>query len=141
MARSGGGDPQHTSAFIAAVASFATWGLVPIYWKLLSRIPALKILAHRFVWTIAFLGLLLSWQERWREVIGNLRSRRSALFCLGSGIMVGLNWLLFISAVNIGHVLETSLGYFMTPLVNVLLVAIILRERLTTSQIVCIRIS
>jgi chloramphenicol-sensitive protein RarD len=134
MARSGGGDPHHTSAFIAAVASFATWGLVPIYWKLLSRVPALEILAHRFVWTIVFLGLLLSWQERWREVIGNLRRRRSALFCLGSGIMVGLNWLLFIWAVNIGHVLETSLGYFMTPIVNVLLGAFILRERLSAWQ-------
>jgi chloramphenicol-sensitive protein RarD len=141
MARSGASDPQHTSAFIAGVASFATWGLVPIYWKLLTRVPALEILAHRFVWTIAFLGTLLSWQERWREVIGNLRSRRSALFCLGSGIMVGLNWLLFIWAVNIGHVLETSLGYFMTPLVNVLLGAIILRERLSAWQIASILIA
>ena len=141
MARSGGGDPQHTSAFIAAVASFATWGLVPIYWKLLSRVPALEILAHRFVWTIVFLGVLLSWQERWREVIGNLRRRRSALFCLGSGIMVGLNWLLFIWAVNIGHVLETSLGYFMTPIVNVLLGAFILRERLSAWQTASILIA
>jgi chloramphenicol-sensitive protein RarD len=141
MARCGGGDPQHTSAFIAAVASFATWGLVPIYWKLLSRVPALEILAHRFVWTIVFLGLLLSWQERWREVIGNLRRRRSALFCLGSGVMVGLNWLLFIWAVNIGHVLETSLGYFMTPIVNVLLGAFILRERLSAWQLASILIA
>ncbi|PYK54643.1 MAG: EamA family transporter RarD [Verrucomicrobia bacterium] len=141
MARSGGGDPQHTSAFIAAVASFATWGLVPIYWKLLSRVPALEILAHRFVWTIVFLGLLLSWQERWREVIGNLRRRRGALSCLGSGIMVGLNWLLFIWAVNIGHVLETSLGYFMTPIVNVLLGAFILRERLSAWQTASILIA
>jgi chloramphenicol-sensitive protein RarD len=141
MARSGGGDPQHTSAFIAAVASFATWGLVPIYWKLLSRVPALEILAHRFVWTIVFLGFLLSWQERWREVMGNLRRRRSALFCLGSGIMVGLNWLLFIWAVNIGHVLETSLGYFMTPIVNVLLGAFILSERLSAWQIASILIA
>jgi chloramphenicol-sensitive protein RarD len=141
MARSGGGDPQHTSAFIAAVASFATWGLVPIYWKLLSRVPALEILAHRFVWTIVFLGLLLSWQERWREVIGNLRRRRSALFCLGSGTMVGLNWLLFIWAVNICHVLETSLGYFMTPIVNVLLGAFILRERLSAWQLASILIA
>src|SRR6266571_5361549 len=78
MVRSGGTDPQHTSAFMAGVASFATWGLVPIYWKLLSRVPALEILAHRFVWTIVFLGLLLSWQERWREVIGSLRGRLSA---------------------------------------------------------------
>jgi chloramphenicol-sensitive protein RarD len=141
MARSVESDPQHTSAFIAGVAAFATWGLVPIYWKLLAPVPALEILAHRFVWTILFLGILLTWQARWKEVIDNLGSRRSALFCLGSGIMVGLNWLLFIWAVNIGHVLETSLGYFMTPLVNVLLGAIILRERLSASQIASILIA
>jgi len=141
MVRSGGTDPQHTSAFIAGVASFATWGLVPIYWKLLTKVPALEILAHRFVWTIVFLGLLLTWQQRWDEVIGNIHSRRSALFCFGSGVMVGLNWLLFIWAVNIGHVLETSLGYFMTPLVNVLLGAIILRERLSAWQFASILIA
>jgi chloramphenicol-sensitive protein RarD len=140
MARSGGttNHSHHGSAFIAGVAAFATWGLVPIYWKLLTKVPAPEILAHRFVWTIVFLGLLLSWQQRWREVIGNARSRRSALFCFGSGVMVGLNWLLFIWAVNIGHVLETSLGYFMTPLVNVLLGSIILRERLSAWQIASI---
>ena len=140
MARSGDttNHSHHGSAFIAGVAAFATWGLVPIYWKLLTKVPAPEILAHRFVWTIVFLGLLLSWQQRWREVIGNARSRRSALFCFGSGVMVGLNWLLFIWAVNIGHVLETSLGYFMTPLVNVLLGAIILRERLSAWQVACI---
>ena len=141
MARSGESDPQHTSAFIAGVASFATWGLVPIYWKLLRKVPALEIIAHRFVWTIVFLGILLTWQARWKEVVGNLLSRQSALFCLGSGIMVGLNWLLFIWAVNIGHVLETSLGYFMTPLVNVMLGAVILRERLSASQIASILIA
>jgi chloramphenicol-sensitive protein RarD len=135
MGRSSSTDPQHTSAFIAGVAAFTTWGLVPIYWKLLSKIPAPEILAHRFVWTILFLGVLLSWQRRWPEVIGNLRSRRRALFCFGSGVMVSLNWLLFIWAVNINRVLETSLGYFMTPLVNVLLGAVILRERLSAWQI------
>lgn len=134
-------DPQHTSAFIAALAAFATWGLVPIYWKLLSKIPALEILAHRFVWTIIFLGVLLSWQRRWPEVIANLRTRRNALFCFGSGVMVSVNWLLFIWAVNIGRVLETSLGYFMTPLVNVLLGAVILRERLSIWQIASILIA
>ena len=138
MARSAAADPRHASAFVAGVASFATWGLVPVYWKLLTRVPALEILAHRFVWTIVFLSLLLSWQQRWREVIRNLHLRRSVVFCFGSGFMVGLNWLLFIWAVNIGRVLETSLGYFMTPLVNVLLGAVILRERLSTWQIASI---
>jgi chloramphenicol-sensitive protein RarD len=134
-------DPQHTSPFIAGVAAFATWGLVPIYWKLLSKIPAMEILAHRFVWTIVFLGVLLSWQRRWPDVVANLRSRRSALFCSGSGVMVSVNWLLFIWAVNSGRVLETSLGYFMTPLVNVLLGAVILRERLSVWQIASILVA
>ena len=141
MRRSSSTDPQHTSAFLAAIAAFTTWGLVPIYWKLLRKIPALEILAHRFVWTIVFLGVLLSWQRRWPEVIANLRSRRSALFCFGSGVMVSVNWLLFIWAVNIGRVLETSLGYFMTPLVNVLLGAVILRERISAWLIASILIA
>lgn len=132
---------ESASAFFAGVAAFATWGLVPIYWKLLTAVPAPEILAHRFVWTIVFLFALLTWQQRWPEVIGNLRSRRASLFCLGSGVMVGLNWLLFIWAVNIGHVLETSLGYFMTPIVNVLLGAIILREHLTRWQLASILIA
>jgi chloramphenicol-sensitive protein RarD len=140
-ASSSNADRQHTSAFIAGVAAFATWGLVPIYWKLLRKIPALEILAHRFVWTVFFLGLLLSWQRRWPEVRTNLRCPRRALFCFGSGVMVSVNWLIFIWAVNIGRVLETSLGYFMTPLVNVLLGAVILHERLSVWQIASILIA
>ena len=82
MRRSSSTYPQHTSAFIAGVAAFATWGLVPIYWKLLSEIPALEILAHRFVWTIVFLGVLLSWQRRWPEVIATFA--RAAALCFVS---------------------------------------------------------
>ena len=129
------------TALIAGLAAFVTWGLVPIYWKLLHEVPAPQILAHRFVWTIAFLAALLTWQRRWAEVIANATSPRPALFCLSSGIMVSLNWLIFIWAVNIGHVLETSLGYFMTPIVNVLLGALILRERLSLTQFASILIA
>jgi chloramphenicol-sensitive protein RarD len=129
------------TALIAGFAAFVTWGLVPVYWKLLRDIPATQILAHRFIWTIAFLAALLTWQRRWPEVITTATSRRSALFCLSSGIMVSLNWLIFIWAVNIGRVLETSLGYFMTPIVNVLLGALILRERLTLAQLASILIA
>lgn len=115
-----------------------TWGLVPVYWKLLRFIPAPEILAHRFVWTCVFMVLLLSWQRRWPEVLGNLRSHRTALFCVASGISIAINWFFFIWAVNAGHVLETSLGYFMTPLVNVLFGALFLRERLTRAQLIAV---
>ena len=122
------------SALIAGVAAFTTWGLIPGYWKLLKAVPATEILAHRFVWTTLFLTALLSWQRRWKEVAANARSRRAVLYCLASGSAVSINWFLFIWAVNIGRVIETSLGYFMTPLVNILLGAIFLRERLSRLQ-------
>ena len=131
-------DPHETSALFAGIAAFVTWGLVPVYWKLLRFIPATEILAHRFVWTCVFMILLLSWQRRWPEVLANLRSYRTALFCAGSGIAIAINWFVFIWAVNAGRVLETSLGYFMSPLVNVLLGAIFLRERLSRAQLVSV---
>ena len=138
--KSGGSEfsKHEPSALAAGIAAFAAWGLVPIYWKLLKSIPATEILAHRFVWTCLFLILLLSWQRRWPEVWQIFRTRRTALFCLGSGLAIALNWFLFIWAVNTDRVLETSLGYFMTPLVNVLFGAIFLRERLTRVQMISV---
>jgi chloramphenicol-sensitive protein RarD len=105
---------------------------------LLKAVPATEILAHRFVWTTLFLIALLSWRRRWKEVKANARSPRTVLYCLVSGSTVSINWFLFIWAVNIGRVIETSLGYFMTPLVNVLFGAIFLRERLTRLQFVSV---
>ncbi|MEY2480044.1 MAG: chloramphenicol-sensitive protein RarD [Verrucomicrobiota bacterium] len=129
---------HETSALIAGIAAFTTWGMIPIYWKLLKNVPAGEILAHRFVWTSLFLIGLLSFQRRWPEVRSTIRSRRAVLFCLSSGIAVATNWFFFIYAVNIGRIIETSLGYFMTPLVNVLFGAIFLRERLTRWQLLSV---
>ena len=116
------------SGLIAGIAAFGTWGLIPIYWKLLANIPASEILAHRFVWTTLFLVLLLSWQRRWPEVREATRSRRALLYCFASGIAIS------VTAGSSGRkrrqVIETSLGYFRTPLVNVLFGALFLRERL-----------
>ncbi len=133
--------PNDKSGLIAGLSAFITWGLVPVYWKLFSALPATEILSHRFVWTCVFMVVLLSWQKRWPEVLSNLRNRRTALFCAGSGLAIAVNWLVFIWAVNAGHVLETSLGYFMTPLVNVLFGAIFLRERLTRAQILSVTLA
>jgi chloramphenicol-sensitive protein RarD len=129
---------EERSGLIAAVAAFGTWGLIPVYWKLLSHIPAGEILGHRFVWTTAFLVALLSWQRRWAEVRDATRSRRALLYCFASGLAISVNWFFFIWAVNVGRVIETSLGYFMTPLVNVLFGATFLRERLTRWQLLSV---
>src|SRR6478672_8582484 len=111
---------EDRSGFIAGVAAFGTWGIIPGYWKLFITISAAEILAHRFVWTTVFLVGLLSWQRRWPEVRDAIRSRRALLYCFASGLAISVNWLFFIYAVNIGRVIETSLGYFMVPLMNVL---------------------
>ena len=122
------------SALIAGIAAFGFWGVIPIYWKWMAAVPAAQILAHRVVWTAIFLVFLLSWKQRWPEVRSAVVSRRTLLYCLGSGAAISLNWLVFIWAVNVNRVLETSLGYFMTPLVNVLFGAVLLRERLSRFQ-------
>src|SRR5688572_16252849 len=129
------------SGLIAGLAAFGTWGLIPVYWKLLANIPASEILAHRFVWTTLFLVVLLSWQGRWAELREATRSRRALLYCIASGIAISVNWFVFIWAVNVGRVLETSLGYFMTPLVNVLFGALFLRERLTRWQFISVMLA
>jgi chloramphenicol-sensitive protein RarD len=129
---------HETSALLAGIAAFTTWGLIPGYWKLLKSIPSSEILAHRFVWTTLFLSVLLTWQRRWHEVKVNSQSRRALLFCLASGSAIAVNWFLFIWAVIIGRVIETSLGYFMTPLVNVLFGALFFRERLTRPQLLAV---
>ena len=129
---------RETLGLVAGIAAFTTWGLIPIYWKLIASVPATEIIAHRFVWTSIFLSTALSWQGRWNEVLANIRSRRARLYCLAGGLAVATNWFLFIWAVNIGRVIETSLGYFMTPLINVLFGALFLRERLTRVQFVSV---
>jgi chloramphenicol-sensitive protein RarD len=132
---------HETSALIAGIAAFTTWGLIPVYWKLLKDVPASEILAHRFVWTSVFLIGLLSWRQRWPEVKKTLQSRRATLYCLSSGSAVALNWFFFIYAVNISRIIETSLGYFMTPLVNILFGAVFLRERLTRLQMASVTLA
>jgi chloramphenicol-sensitive protein RarD len=127
---------HQTPALIAGIAAFTTWGLIPVYWKLLKDIRASEILAHRFD---VFLIGLLSWRRRWPEVKKTLQSRCATLYCLSSGAAVALNWFFFIYAVNIGRIIETS--YFMTPLINVVLGAAVLRERLTHLQMVSVTLA
>jgi chloramphenicol-sensitive protein RarD len=132
-------DKSHEAlGLVAGIACFTTWGLIPIYWKLIAAVPATEILAHRFVWTTIFLSTILTWQRRWPELIANVRSRRTQIYCLTGGIAITSNWFLFIYAVNTNRVVETSLGYFMTPLMNVLFGAVFLRERLTRWQLVSV---
>ncbi|RYD83449.1 MAG: EamA family transporter RarD, partial [Verrucomicrobiaceae bacterium] len=125
---------QSSLGLLTAVLAFASWGLVPIYWKLLQTVSSMEILAHRLLWSFVFSALLLAFQRRWSEIGRSLRSRRQILMSVLSGAFICLNWYIFIWAVNSGHIVETSLGYFMTPLVNILLGALLFGERLRPVQ-------
>jgi chloramphenicol-sensitive protein RarD len=121
-----------------AVAAYGLWGFAPVYWKLLRAAPASELLAQRVLWSLVVGALLIAITRRWRELAGALRSRRQLLPIVASSLLIGLNWLIFIEAVNSGRVLATSLGYFLNPLVNVLLGVVFLGERLTRGQVVAV---
>lgn len=124
------------SGVLYALAAFFMWGLaVPLHFKLLSSMPALQILAHRIVWASVFaLGLIVIGRQG-RKLIEALASgSRLMLLCLSAGL-IAINWLVYIWAVNSGHLVQTSLGYFINPLVNVALGVLFLRERLHPAQI------
>jgi chloramphenicol-sensitive protein RarD len=128
-------DPkQKTYGFTAALAAFFGWGLLPVYWKSLITVNPFEILCHRVVWSLIFIAVILTLRRGWSETFAPLRSRRDLLILTGSSLMIGGNWLLYIWAVNNDHVLDTSLGYYINPLVNVLLGFVFFRERLRPLQ-------
>lgn len=120
-------------ALYAALA-YGTWGVLPIYWKALAGVPLVEVLAHRVFGTVIFTALLLAGLRQTPELGRALRSPRERLSLLASGALIGVNWGVFIWAVGAGRILETSLGYYLNPLVNVLLGTVFLRERLRRAQ-------
>ncbi|POZ63549.1 EamA family transporter RarD [Chromobacterium alticapitis] len=123
------------------VGAFVCWGLFPLYWKPLHAIPALQILCHRIVWSALFVALILTALGQWGDVRAALRRpRQLGVFALSSSVL-SLNWLIYIWAVNAGHVVEGSLGYFINPLFNVLLGRVFLGERLSRPQSLAIGVA
>ncbi len=119
---------------ICASSAFLIWGLSPMYWKVLHNIPAFEIIIHRVVWSFLFLLVILISKSHWKEFVTAVKSRRTFLVLLPTTMLLGSNWFIYIWAVNNGHILQASLGYFINPLINVLLGMIFLRERLRPLQ-------
>ncbi len=117
-----------------AIAAYGLWGLLPLYWKVLHSVPATEIVAHRMVWSLVFLGVLLLFRRRWAWLPAVMKQPRTLLLVLLSGCILAVNWLTYIWAVNAGYVVETSLGYFINPLLSVFLGVLFLRERLRVGQ-------
>ncbi len=115
------------------IAAYALWGFFPIYWKLLQHVPALQLLGHRILWSFVLLALLLLAVRLWRDFRRALTRRILGIYTLAA-LLLSVNWLTYVWAVNAGYIIETSLGYFINPLLSVLLGVLILRERLRLTQ-------
>ena len=129
------------SGVLAIVAACTVWGLSPLYYAMLSHVPPLELLAHRTVWSCVFFAGLLIFQRRLgalREALGSLRALAVTVLC---ALMISANWFLFILSVQIGRVTEASLGYYIFPLVAVLLGFVTLNERLTRVQGVAVALA
>ncbi len=119
---------------LAALSAYICWGLLPIYWKHLEHVPPQEILSHRVVWSLVVVLVLLIVQRQWSWLGPAARQPRILLPFVGTALLLSINWLIYLWANNNGHIVETSLGYFINPLVNVLLGVVFLRERMRPLQ-------
>jgi len=129
------------TGLLYGLAAYLAWGLLPLYFRALHGVPPLEILAHRIAWSVLLLAGLTSWLRRWPEVARPLASWRGRLTLATTTALISVNWGVYIWAVHAGRVLEASLGYFINPLVNVLLGVLFLGERLTRRQVVAVALA
>lgn len=122
------------SGFMLGLAAYALWGVLPIYFKAIAAVGAVDIVAHRVLWSLPFLALLIAATRSWPKVQAAIADRRTLLILLVTAVLIGANWLLYVHAVNNGHILAASFGYYLNPLANVLLGRFVLREKLSRLQ-------
>jgi chloramphenicol-sensitive protein RarD len=131
-----------TSGVLVGLIAFVSWGLVPLYWKLIDDVSADRIVAHRAIWCLAFLALVVGVSAARRDTLREvLKSPRSVAFSALAGWLIGINWFIYIWAVIHDHVIEASLGYFLSPLVTVALGALVLGERLPTQRWIAVTLA
>jgi chloramphenicol-sensitive protein RarD len=131
-------DSHTVLGVVYAASAFLVWGISPIYWKALRAVPAFEIVLHRTVWSFFFLVPIIIIMRRWQEFVDVFKNYRILLILLVTALIVGGNWLLYIWAINNDYLLQASLGYYINPLINVVLGMVFLKERLRPPQIVSV---
>jgi chloramphenicol-sensitive protein RarD len=116
--------------------AYLIWGFLPLYFKLLAGVSPTEIVAHRIIWSLILLAVLATALRRWSAIRAAMATGTILITLLVSALLIAANWLVYIYAVGAGHVLEASLGYYLNPLVNVLLGVVLLKERLSRAQVV-----
>jgi chloramphenicol-sensitive protein RarD len=132
---------EHRRGIWYGVAAYVLWGLSPIFWNLIEGVPAIEVLAHRVVWSIPVLIAAVAVRGRWPQLKAAASNRATVVVAVIAGTLLSINWGVFIWAVTSGRIVESSLGYFINPLVSVALGVIVLREHLRPAQRVAVLIA
>lgn len=131
-------DPTIRAGFAAAVGAYGIWGISPLFFREIAMVPPLEVVAHRILWALVVLALVITIRGGWTETIAILRDRKKALVFVASATAITVNWITFVHAVTSGRALEASMGYYIFPLVTVMLGAVFLKERFSPRQMVAL---
>jgi chloramphenicol-sensitive protein RarD len=123
------------------IAAYLSWGFLPVYFKHLPGVLPTEVVAQRVLWSVLLLAALIAGARRWPHLRSEIAYTQSLKILTASALMIGANWLIYIWAIGANHVLETSLGYFLNPLVNVMMGVVLLKERLTRAQGVAVALA
>lgn len=125
---------MENKGILYALGAYISWGLLPVYWKALENVPSIQILGHRIVWSFTLIGVVILVRREWEVFRRSFASRDTIIYTSLAAGLLGVNWLVYIWAVNSDHIVESSLGYFINPLVSVLLGVIFFQEKLRATQ-------
>src|SRR4051812_15286547 len=130
---------ENTTGIIYTASAYVLWGILPIYWKFINDVPALEILAHRVIWSFIFVLIIVLFLKR--KLLKNffqvqMSQKKTWFGLLLASLFISINWLTYIYAVNTNHIIEASLGYYINPLIAVMLGVLVLREKVNVLQAV-----
>ncbi|MBC1459175.1 EamA family transporter RarD [Listeria newyorkensis] len=135
-------EKEKTLGILAAIGAYIIWGVLPLYWKMAGDVPASEILAYRIIWSfvfmVAIIAILGKTKEVWAEIISIFKRPKLILAISVASVLITANWFIFIFTVNDGHVISASLGYYINPLVNVLLATLFLKEKLSRGEMLAV---
>ena len=127
-------ETSNRQGITAALGAYVLWGLLPVYFKLLQQTSAFEILAHRVVWSVVFMVIVLCIAKEFRATLAFFKDLHNLKWVVASAMLIAVNWLIFIWAVNDGRILETSLGYYINPIINMFMAMLFLGERMRPIQ-------
>lgn len=129
---------MNPAGVVYALLAYGAWGITPVYWKWLTHLSPAELLSHRILWTVLFCAAMLTGLRRWDEIRACFTRPREPWIVCGAALLLGTNWLIFLYAVATNRILETSLGYYLNPLINVVLAVAFLGESLRRMQAIAV---